>query len=330
VSLLSRYAECLFWLARYTERAASLARIIETHAAFDRGREMGSTWIWLVKLYADDERFAETGGDPNLRNVVNFYVRDFKNGGSILSSVRSARENARALRAILPTEMWVQLNSFCNRIFALGEADIDLVRLSRTCALIRDGSYAQIGIADSTLYRDMDWVFYSIGLMVERADQTSRLLDVKFAQIQTADRDISASVDATYWGLLLRSANAYQAFRRLEQRGADANRVAKFLIVNPNHPRSIAFCIGNCTRELIKLKNEFGLKQSTDALAILDMMSRQIKAAVADPCLAQQLHQFNDNLQRHLIDLTQELGIAFFGSASPAAPSTSSSSQSQS
>lgn len=183
MSLLARYAEHLFWMARYMERADSLARIIETHAAYDRGRESETSWKWLVQLYADDEEFEEKYTDASQRNVLHFYIRDLDHPGSILSAIKAARENARALRAYLPTEMWSQLNEFYNRIMLTGEAEIDIVHLSRTCGMIKSGCQAQFGIADSTLYRDEGWRFYGLGQFLERADQTSRLLDVKFAQL---------------------------------------------------------------------------------------------------------------------------------------------------
>ncbi|MGE0701918.1 MAG: alpha-E domain-containing protein, partial [Hyphomicrobiaceae bacterium] len=236
MSLLARCAEELFWLARYIERASNLARIIEMHMAHDRGRDEDASWAWLVTLHADQERFqAIYGDDASFRNVIRFYVADLGNHGSVRFSLRAARENARALRAVIPTEMWNHLNEFYNRLMLVSDAELEPVRLWRTCAQIKDGCYAQIGVAESTLYRDEGWRFFRLGLMLERADQTSRLLDVKFAQMATGEQ-AERAVDATFWALVLRSAAAYQAFVRLEHRGADPSRVARFLLVNSSHP----------------------------------------------------------------------------------------------
>ena len=124
------------------------------------------------------------------------------NPGSIQSSIRSARENARALRPMLSTDMWYQLNDFYNRLFAFGPNDFSEVRLSRTCDAIKRGCYAQIGVAESTLYHDETWPFFKLGLYLERADQTSRLLDVRFAQQATGMARDEGHYDFTFWTIL--------------------------------------------------------------------------------------------------------------------------------
>ncbi len=326
MSLLARYAEHLYWLARYLERAASLARTIEIHLAFDRGRDEDVSWAWLVALHSDQARFNQLCDDASIKNVIRFYVVDIENPGSVRFSIRGARENARALRAVIPTEMWIQINEFYNRILAMSENDLDPVRLSRTCGQIKSGCYAQLGIAESTLYRDEGWRFFRIGLMIERADQTSRLLDVKFAQLATgvAERGV---VDETFWSLVLRSAAAYQAFHRFEQRGVDPAKVAKFLLVNSSHPRSVSFCVGQVQDQLHQLRAGFRLRQSGRAQERCEVLLNVLSDAAHNTALVAQLHSTNDLLQRHLIDLGNEIGQAFFGYEPPV---TQAQSQSQS
>jgi uncharacterized alpha-E superfamily protein len=322
MSLLARSAEELFWLARYVERASSLARIIETHMAYDRARDEDVSWAWLVALHADWERFNASYADASFKNVIRFYVADMANTGSVRFSLRAARENARALRAVIPTEMWNQLNEFYNRFLIVSEAELDPIRLWRTCAQIKDGCYAQIGVAESTLYRDEGWRFFRIGLMIERADQTSRLLDVKFAQLATgvalAD---SGPVDATFWSLVLRSAAAYQAFTRLEHRGADPNRVARFLLINSSHPRSVAYSVMQIKAMLDELASGYGLRRGRFAQERIEVLMEILQHASSEPELVRQLHAINDSVQRSLIDITDELGRQFFGHVEPKASS---------
>lgn len=325
MSLLARYAEHLFWLARYLERTASLARIIETHMAFDSARDEDASWAWLVALHSDGERYRQSYPDPSFRNVVKFYVADMENPGSVRFGLRAARENARTLRAVIPTEMWIQLNEFYNRFLVMSERDLDLTRISRTCEQIKSGCYAQLGIADSTLYRDEGWRFFRLGLMLERADQTSRLLDVKFAQLATGAGGGTTAVDETFWSLVLRSATAYQAFHRFEPRGADPNRVARFLLVNSSHPRSVAFCM-MATRSLLEeLRTGYGLRRVARAQEKTEAMLELLQTAASDPALVERLHALNDQLQRRIIEMTSELGETFFGY-----PSSQEQSQSQS
>ncbi len=242
-SLLSRYAESVFWMARYFERAESLARVIETQTSFQRGRE-DTSWAWIVALYSDEKAFAKAFPETTAENVIRYYMAYIDNPGSIQSSIRSARENARALRPMLSTDMWYQLNDFCNRLFAFAPNDFSEVRLSRTCDAIKRGCYAQIGVAENTLYHDETWPFFKLGLYLERADQTSRLLDVRFAQQQTGMARDEGQFDFTFWTILLRAASAYHSYRRVFPRHIDPHEVARFMIFDPRLPRSIAFCLG--------------------------------------------------------------------------------------
>src|SRR5262249_51612281 len=138
LSLLARYAEHLFWMARYIERVSSMARIIEMHMAYDRWRAEDVSWAWLVKLHSDEKNFASRYDEPSFKNVLLFYVADLENPGSVRFALRAARENARALRAVIPSEMWAQLNEFYNRFLIISEVDLDPIRLSRTCSQIKN------------------------------------------------------------------------------------------------------------------------------------------------------------------------------------------------
>jgi uncharacterized alpha-E superfamily protein len=323
VSVLARNAEQLFWLARYIERAGSLARIIETHSSYGRASADDLSWGWLVALYSNQERFAKDYTETTFKNVIRFYVSDVENPGSIQFSVRAARENARALRAVIPIEMWNQLNGFYQRIMALADTDFDLVGLSRTCGVIKDGCYAQLGVADSTLYRDEGERFFRLGLMLERADQTSRLLDVKFAQLATSAESSGPIADTTFWSLILRSAAAYQAFRRQEPHGADPSRVARFLLVNGSQPRSVTYCAHEIQRVLQELRSGYQLRQTRRSLEQVEILLNGLQSAALDPDLVSRLHAVNDWLQQRLIELTSELTTTFFSLDPPATPARS-------
>lgn len=327
MSLLARNAEQFFWLGRYIERAASISRIIEIHSAHDRGGDADLSWGWLVALYSDEALFKKSHAEFSFKNVIRFYVSDGGNPGSVASALRAARENARALRAVIPTEMWNHLNQFHNRFLELDERDLDLICLSRTCGTIKNGCYAQLGVIESTLYRDEGERFFRLGLMIERADQTSRLLDVKFAQLATRATSNAEVADATFWALVLRSAAAYQAFRRLERKSADPASVARFLLLNPCHPKSVACCATEIQRVLQELRSGYGLRQTSYALEKLDVLVDGLEHASRDASLVTRLHDINDWLQLRLADLTNELAIRFFG-AEP--PQQQSQSQSQS
>ena len=311
-SLLSRYAESVFWMARYFERAESLARIIETQTSFQRGREDAS-WAWIIALHSDEKAFAKAFSEPSAENVILYYMAHIDNPSSVLASIRSARENARALRPMLSTDMWYQLNDFYNRLFAFAPNDFSEVRLSRTCDAIKRGCYAQIGVAENTMYQDETWPFFMLGLYLERADQTSRLLDVRFAQQQTGMAHDEGHFDFTFWAILLRAASAYHSYRRISSGDIDPSEVARFLIFDPRLPRSIAFCLGEIQTMIEHLRRNFGLKNAAAAAERAEAMIYGLEAASKDERLLGGLHAFNDWVQLSLMGLTNELGQAFFG-----------------
>ncbi|MDX2264039.1 MAG: alpha-E domain-containing protein [Hyphomicrobiales bacterium] len=319
-SLLSRHAECAFWMARYFERAESVARVMEVHTSFQRGRGPADTaWAWLVTLYSDEAEFAKAYGQPTAENVIQFYVTNLDNPSSIQSSIRSARENARALRPLIPTDMWFQVNDFYNRLLAFTPSDFTEMKLSRTCDAIKRGCYAQLGVAEATLYRDEIWPFFRLGLFIERADQMSRLLDVKFAQLATGARRDPASFDFSFWATLLRSASAYHAFRRIHPSGVEPEDVAKFLLFDVRTPRSVSHCVGEIKSMILLLEESFTLANAHRAHEQVDAILSGLVRAAGDPALLETLHAFNDWVQMSLISLANELGYVFFGYQKPAA-----------
>lgn len=324
-SLLSRYAECVFWLARYIERVESLARTIEVHTSFQRGRPGADSWAWIITLHADEEAFYSRFEAPTAANVVHFYVSDLENPGSIQAAINAARENARSLRSLISTDMWFQLNDFHSRLLGLDASDFTETRLSRTCDSIKRGCYGLLGVADATLYRDESWPFFRLGLFIERADQTSRLLDVRFAQraasVTAAGEEPSADpapdYDYTLWSTLLRSASAYHAFRRVHPHGMEAGDVARFLIFDARLPRSITSCAGEIQRMINQLAAVHRLRNVNRVTERMEIIMEGLQTALYDRSLSDKLHDFNDWIQGQLMALTNELGVSFFGHQSP-------------
>jgi uncharacterized alpha-E superfamily protein len=320
-TLLSRHAECAFWLSRYLERAESMARILEAQSSFQRARPGADSWSWIIALYSDQENFAKKFSEATTANVISYYVTWLDNPSSILSSIRSARENARALRPLLSSDMWLQLNDFYTRLLGLSENDFSEARLSRSCDQIKRGCYAEIGVAESTLYRDEIYPFFRLGLHLERCDQTSRLLDVQFAQRATGVmQNLTPEQNAGVWNALLRSASAYHAFRRVFHRGFDPGDVARFMIFDRQLPRSIAFCAGEIDRQFSRLRCDFKLRNAQRAFERAEGFRRALAEREQDTDFAGDLHAFNDWVQRELMGLTTELGVAFFGHEAENAP----------
>ena len=319
--LLARWADNLFWLARYIERAENLARILDVQETFARDSGGTSDWRLVLVINADTEAFFARYQEADAASVLRFYLIDRSNPTSIFSDVHNARENARALRPLISTEMWTQLNIFYNRLAALTPGDVTEERLNAVCDWIKRGCDAHTGITAGTFYRDEGWCFHQLGAAVECADQTTRLLDAKFLNfMESSDQDPGSAADAFYWIALLRAAAGYQAFRRRHPRGMVPEQVAAFLLADPCFPRSVACNLGIVADQLTVLRRFYGLRAAAQALQFLDeirddLEPRKVRAAIAGG----DLHRFNDFLQRSFIELTRLIAEAFFGQA-PAPP----------
>ncbi|WP_027135749.1 alpha-E domain-containing protein [Geminicoccus roseus] len=311
--LLARYAECIFWMGRYVERAENLARILDVQETFSRDSRGAHDWGVVLDINADRARFEKKHGQPNARSVLRFYVLDRDNPNSLVSDIWGARENARALRPLITTEMWTQLNVFYNRVLTLGIDDLAEERLSRLCAQIKDGCDAHYGITAGTFYRDEAWSFYELGRAIECADQTTRLLDAKLLAAALREGDDLAG-DASYWTALLRSAAGYQAFRRRHPRGITQEKVALFMLCDPCFPRSVAHHLASIEEHLHQLRRRYGLKAANRAIEHLDGLYDDLEPTKVSKIIAAgTVHALDDFIQKSLTDLTGILGRSFFG-----------------
>lgn len=311
--LLARFAENCFWLARYMERAENLARILDVNEAFARRERGGEDWLPIVELHSDEERFYALHKKATTDSVVHFYVLDGDNPSSIISSVRMARENARSLRHLISTEMWTHLNVFCNFLQGLRRRDIALANLSRLCVTIKENCQTHEGITEGTFYRDQAWCFYFIGKYLERADQTSRLLDIRYHRLMRSEWEIGSPADVSEWNALLRSVAGYHAFRRTHPRGMRPADVAEFLIFNRYFPRAIATCVQGTSEIMRRLEEREDVAAEDGPGGAIRDLRRELESWTIDDVMRDGLHESMDWVQCRLIDLTKEMGRTFFG-----------------
>ncbi len=318
--LLARAAESAFWMARYVERAENLARIIDVNETFARDDRGGRSWLPIVQLNADEERFFRGYSEATDQNVLHFYIADAGNPTSIRSAIRMARENARTLRPLISTEVWSQLNMLHNRMLSIEPAELALPNLVRVCNEIKEGCQTHTGIVEGTFFRDEGWYFYGIGRWLERADQITRLLDIKYHGLLASSEAPGSPMDISQWNALLRSVAAYHAFRRVHPRGLAPRPVAAFLIYNQEFPRSIAICVRNINNLLTNLKSRYMLRHGSAAMERLDEIRAALGSYNIDRLLERGLHDLLDWLQRQFAGLSTDLGRAYFGHVGAAAP----------
>jgi uncharacterized alpha-E superfamily protein len=322
-NLLSRHAESIFWLARQVERANSMARILDVNESFSRNARGEHDWQSVLRLYADEQEFLSTGRRPTADAVIHFYILDEGNPNSVRNCIRMARENARALRPLISTEMWVQLNTFHNRLEKLRRADLQIENLNRLCSYIKEACQTHSGITAETLYRDESWYFHQIGRAIERADQTTRLLDVKYQVLLPAPADVGSPLDEAQWNAVLRSAAGFHAFRRVNPQSMSPAKVVEFLVFDTRFPRSVAACILGANVHMHELRLKYGHNGKRLASNRLRRLAASLAEDRATDLIARGLHESLDEMQRDLGAITEALGQEFFlleevGQAPPA------------
>ena len=310
--LLARHAEAAFWMARYVERAENLARLLDVQQVFANDSRDPGSWGSILALNSDEPRFLETHDVVDRASVTQFYVLDQENPTSIVSAIHWARENARALRPLISTEMWSQLNVFHRRLQALTPVDLGDARLSRTYAMVKEGCQAHTGITEGTFFRDESWYFYSIGRWLERADQTTRLLDIKYHQLLPRGADVGSAFDIGQWNSVLRSAAGYYAYRRMHSQSMSPGTIAGFLLQNRAFPRSVALCVNDIDRGLNDLRSRYGLRGGSAALERVDELQAELNGRTIESILISGLHEFLDMFQKSLGLLGLDIARDFF------------------
>lgn len=311
--LLSRYAESIYWLARYVERAENLARILDINETFSRDSRGWQNWRSILQINRDEERFFESHEDADADSVIYFYTLDQRNISSIISAINMARGNARTLRPLISTEMWIQLNMFSNNLKSMQREDLSEPRLARFCTQVKEACQTHTGITEGTFYRDESWFFYQIGRSIERADQTTRLLDVKYHLLLPTSEVVGSPLDVSQWNAMLRSAAGYHAFRRVQPSGMTQADVAGFLLFHSRFPRSVRACVHDISNRLNQLRSGYSLIGGAQALEELDELRTVLDDITIDQVIRKGLHEFIDWIQQKLVCIHNELGTAYFG-----------------
>jgi uncharacterized alpha-E superfamily protein len=313
--LLARNADCIIWLARYMERAENLARILGVAETFARDRA-GRNWLAVVQINADEERFFARHRVADAHTVPHFYILDPDNSNSILSSVKAARENARTLRPLISIEMWRQINRLNSWMTGLSANAVAPANLVALCEEIKEACQLHMGITEGTFYRDQAHYFYHLGKSIERADQTTRLLDIKYHTLLPRPEDVGSALDTSHWNALLKAVAGYQASRRVMAGKITPRSVAAFLLFSDSFPRSVILCVRQMEWLLTQLRTRYQLRGGVKALELMDELRAVLTEKTIDDVIAMGLHEFLDWVQRQLIMIFAEIQQSF-GMARP-------------
>ena len=308
-SLLARFAQNIFWIGRYMERAENMARVLHINATYSRDNPQGPDWERVLEIYADTDRFHELHEQADAASVLNFYILERNNSSSILESVRAARENARSVRHLISTEMWTHLNIFFGKMAALSARDIRLPNLSRLATSIILDCQTFEGITDGTFVRGEPWCFYELGKYVERGDQITRVLDVGFRRL---DNDTPDAVASVQWNVLFRSVSGYYAFRNRYPAGSHPDEIAKFLLYDTEFPRSVAMCVKRMTARLRDLETNHGLTRARNLERSRRALEFSLETGPGSGLDPQKLHTFLDQIQVSLGNVSDTISDAYF------------------
>ena len=204
---------CSGWRAIWSG-SENLARLIEVTQSFESPGYEAEAWLGLIRINSDEKNFEGRGFSIDADHVKRFYLLDRGNPTSVPANLEDARTNARTLRPLMSTEMWRQINVFHRFVSHIKASDLQGDALSRLCNALKDGVQAHTGITEGTLYRDQGWYFYEIGRLIERADQTTRMLDIKYTALLPREGEAKRVAELTQWNAVLRAAAGYHAFKR--------------------------------------------------------------------------------------------------------------------
>ena len=311
--MLSRVADSIYWMSRYIERAENVARFIDVNLHLMLDLPLGSAEQWqpLVQTTGDLKVFEERYGKATKENVVAFLTFDTDNPNSILFCLRAARENARTVREIISSEMWEQTNKF---YLMVREAATDDRISDEPHALfteIKMASHLFVGITDATMSHGEGWHFGRVGRLLERADKTSRILDVKYFILLPAVTDVGTPFDDIQWAAVLKSASAFEMYRKRFGR-LTPEHVADFLILDREFPRAMHYCVVKTEESLHAISGApLGTFQNL-AEQRLGRLRSELDYAQIQEIINGGLHEFLDAFQAKLNHVGAAIFSTFF------------------
>jgi len=289
--MLSRTADHLFWMSRYIERAENLARLLDVTyqmSLVPQSEDAANrSWNAIIALNSLEEAFAAKYPAVNGENVLKFMVSDPDNFSSIHSCLRMARENAHAVRGTVTTEMWETLNSTWLEAREKSFEQIANAGIGEYFEWVKMRSSLSRGTTLGTLLQDEAYNFIRLGTLLERADNTARILDVKYHVLRPHGEE-EVATDFYEWGALLRSVSAFEVYRKVYRDVITPDRVAELLILNRDMPRSLHFCMNSVIKVLELIAN----RQSGETARQAGLLHAQLHYGRIEDILEQGLHEW--------------------------------------
>jgi len=295
--LLSRVAEAVYWMGRYIERAENVARFIgvNQNLMLDLPGGSGDQWQPIIDTTGDRAAFLARYGEAAQENVVRFLAFDPENPNSIYSCVLAARENARSVRDTISSEMWEQINTVYLLITGQSRKPLPQV-LPEFCHQVRMACHLFQGITHGTMTHNEAWHFIRLGTTLERADKTTRILDVKYFILLPSVSDVGTPYDDIQWAEVLKSVSAFEMYRKRFGRIAP-ERIVEFLLLDPEFPRAVRYCAGLADQSVHAITGARPGGFSCVSEQRIGMLRSELDYAEVEAILKTGLHEFCDAMQ---------------------------------
>ncbi len=309
--MLGRTAGGLFWMYRYLERAENTARLIETgqRIALTRARASDDEWASVVQTASAEAGFVEKHAEYSRDAVVDWMLRDRDNPASILSVYKQARDNARAVRTALSYEAWEAVNGGWMAIREalarrVGERD-----LPRVLGLIKQQAALVRGMTHGTMHRNDIYDFARLGTFIERADNTGRILDVKYYVLLPTAFSVGSSLDNAQWESILRALSARRGYRIVYGQDVGARNIVEHLILDGRMPRSLRFCSSKISGNLGFLAQDYG--DAPPSLGQARALAERLAAQGLDGVFEDGLHEFIQGVLGDLATLSRQVEVDY-------------------
>ena len=312
--MLSRVADAIYWMNRYLERAENYARFINVNfnLMLDLPPDLKEQWEALIMATGDHELYKTRNQSYDMHEVIYFLAFDTSNPNSIISSISNARENARMIRENLTKESWEKLNE--TYLFVKKASDEKVWKQEDPRNFFEDVK-SQIlllyGLAENTVARTEGWHFRQLGQCLERADKTSRILDVKYHILLPSPKEIGSPLDFLHWMALLKSVSAFNTYRRLYG-NISPDGVVEFLILNKYFPRSVLFCLKEAENCLYKISGSTGGGYSNSAEKAMGELRSKLEYDDVNDIISDGLHESIEHLQIKINNISNKINDNYF------------------
>lgn len=319
--MLSRTADCLYWMARYTERAENTARMLDvnhqTSLLPQPSEFLEQSWKKLLTISKLEESFLQKYDAVTRENVLDFMIYETSNPSSIVSCLFAARENARVIRGRITSEAWETQNTTWLELQRILEAR-NQADPSRLLEWVKHRCHLFRGVMHGTMLKNEAFYFMNVGTLLERADNTARILETKYEDQATlkvlrTDKKVDADgadgdfFDFYHWATLLRSVSAFEIYRQIYSDQVTPKQVAELLIFNKQMPRSLVSCVN----ELIPLISEVKNQQSKEIERLLGKLKASLDYSDIDEVFSQGLEEFIEEFLERINHIADEFSNAY-------------------